>query len=331
MIVIISEELDESTNWVINWISYYGRTVTRVNRDDFVANTIGNVMVQISNSDDPELQVDGINPKDVTSIWFRRSVHPGFNNNTNDLLSEIKDQPFFLDVKQNYYNEYVNSSLFIYACLEKNNKILGNFRKNRLNKLDVLNKATAFGIDIPATMMTNSKKDIVNFIKRKGEIITKPISEICDIKVKSDTNETQMYINYTEEITPDVLEKIPESFYLSLFQEKLEKEIDIRTFYLKGQCYSMAIFSQFDKQTSIDFRKYSNNRNVPYKLPDELEEKIHSLMVDLELDTGSIDFVKTKNGRLVFLEVNPTGQYGMTSDPCNYYLDKIIAEYLIGI
>jgi hypothetical protein len=31
----------------------------------------------------------------------------------------------------------------------------------------------------------------------------------------------------------------------------------------------------------------------------------------------------------VFLEVNPTGQYGMVSDPCNYYLDKKIAEYLI--
>ena len=53
------------------------------------------------------------------------------------------------------------------------------------------------------------------------------------------------------------------------------------------------------------------------------------LMKDLELNTGSIDFIKTKQGRFVFLEVNPVGQYGMTSYPCNYHLDKKIAEYLI--
>lgn len=329
MILIVSDERDESTNWVINWISYYGRTFARVNRDDLEANTIGNLMVQISNSDDLKLQIDAININDITSIWFRRSVYTGFNN---DLLSHIKEQPFFIDVNKNYYNEYINTSLFIYSCLERNRKRLGNFRITRLNKLEVLNKAIECEIDIPASVITNSKKDIVKFIGCKGAIITKPISEVFDIKVKSESNnETQMYINYTEEITPEVLEKIPESFYPSLFQEKLDKEIDIRIFYLKGQCYSMAIFSQLDKQTCIDFRKYTNNRNVPYKIPGELEKKIHRLMVDLDLDTGSVDFVKTKDGRLVFLEVNPTGQYGMVSDPCNYYLDKKIAEYLIGI
>lgn len=31
----------------------------------------------------------------------------------------------------------------------------------------------------------------------------------------------------------------------------------------------------------------------------------------------------------VFLEINPVGQFGMTSNPCNYNLDKIIAEKLI--
>lgn len=117
----------------------------------------------------------------------------------------------------------------------------------------------------------------------------------------------------------------------SVFQEKLDKELEIRTFFLNGKCYSMAIFSQLDSQTSVDFRKYNlttNNRNVPYQLSRMLEEKITKLMDELKLNTGSIDIIKTKDGRYVFLEVNPVGQYGMTSFPCNYHLDRKIAEYL---
>lgn len=241
---------------------------------------------------------------------------------------ESHDNPSFEDIKKNFYYEYLNSTQLFYSQLLKVGKKLGNFRKVRINKLEVLKMAKSCSIEIPASIITGQKTDVQNFMLKKGNLITKAISEIFDVKTKSD-NQTNLYINYTQEITELVLGEMPESFSYSLFQEKLDKEIEIRTFFLDGKCYSMAIFSQLDKQTSVDFRKYSNNRRVPYKLPCELESNILKLMANLELNTGSVDIVKTKDGRYVFLEVNPTGQYGMVSDPCNYYLDKKIAEYLI--
>ena len=54
-------------------------------------------------------------------------------------------------------------------------------------------------------------------------------------------------------------------------------------------------------------------------------------MKRLKLNCGSIDLIKAKDGNLVFLEVNPTGQFGMTSTPCNYNLHKKIANKLIDI
>ena len=39
--------------------------------------------------------------------------------------------------------------------------------------------------------------------------------------------------------------------------------------------------------------------------------------------------ILNKNNEYVFLEINPVGQYGMVSEPCNYFLDKKIAHYLI--
>ncbi|WP_111636562.1 ATP-grasp domain-containing protein [Pedobacter cryoconitis] len=185
------------------------------------------------------------------------------------------------------------------------------------------------GIDIPATLITNKKKQVETFLLNKDKLITKSISEIFDIRVSSDDNE-EVYLNYTEEITTNVLDKIPETFAYSLFQEKLDKDLEIRAFYLNGKVYSMAIFSQLGSTSSTDFRKDFKNRRVPYQLSSILEEKITNLMELIGLNTGSIDFVKTNDSRIVFLEINPTGQYGMTSYPCNYHLDKEISKYLIN-
>jgi glutathione synthase/RimK-type ligase-like ATP-grasp enzyme len=94
----------------------------------------------------------------------------------------------------------------------------------------------------------------------------------------------------------------------------------------------MAIFSTLDPQTRIDFRKYNwdkPNRTIPFKIPDKISDKIIQLMKTLNLNHGSIDLIVTPSEEFVFLEVNPVGQFGMVSDPCNYFLEKKIADYLI--
>lgn len=72
------------------------------------------------------------------------------------------------------------------------------------------------------------------------------------------------------------------------------------------------------------------NRFVPYCLELSVEEKLISLMRYLGLNTGSIDFIATKENKIVFLEINPGGQFGgMVSKPCNYFLEKEVADYLL--
>jgi D-alanine-D-alanine ligase-like ATP-grasp enzyme len=94
----------------------------------------------------------------------------------------------------------------------------------------------------------------------------------------------------------------------------------------------MAIFSQMDDKTNTDFRKYNikkPNRNIPFQLPKSIEKKLWQFMQELELNTGSIDIVVDKSNNYYFLEVNPIGQFGMVSFPCNYLLEKKVAEHLI--
>lgn len=70
------------------------------------------------------------------------------------------------------------------------------------------------------------------------------------------------------------------------------------------------------------------SRRVPYQLPQAVKEKLVLLMKKLELKTGSIDMIVDHQDNYIFLEVNPVGQVGMTSVPCNFNLHKKIATWL---
>lgn len=140
------------------------------------------------------------------------------------------------------------------------------------------------------------------------------------------------YCNYTETVSDEFIDTLNDDFFPSLIQQQLDKAYELRIFYLHGNYYSMAIFSQSDQQTCVDFRKYNDkkpNRTVPFCLPSCIEEKIKCFMMTMNLNSGSIDMIVTKKNDYVFLEVNPVGQFGMVSGPCNYRLEKEIATYLI--
>lgn len=133
-----------------------------------------------------------------------------------------------------------------------------------------------------------------------------------------------MYTSLVEDVTK-------ETFFISFFQDMIIKDFDLRIFYLNEQIWSYVIFSQTDEQTMLDFRKKNDkkpNRIVRYKLSSEIELKICELMKELDLNSGSLDFIKSGE-KFFFLEVNPIGQFTNLSFLCNEYLEKEIANYLV--
>jgi glutathione synthase/RimK-type ligase-like ATP-grasp enzyme len=160
-----------------------------------------------------------------------------------------------------------------------------------------------------------------------NKIITKAMSEAYKGEQKG-----KAVIAFTKLVNKDFINSLPDVFPSMLFQQYIEKDYEIRIFYLDGKLYPMAIFSQSSHKTKVDFRNYdseSPNRTVPCKLPKNVEESLLRFMKDHEFDGASVDMVKCKNtGNYYFLEVNSHGQFGMVSEPCNYYLEKKIAEIL---
>jgi len=198
-----------------------------------------------------------------------------------------------------------------------------------VNKLEVLNEARKVGLKTPQTYICSTKSELINFIKEHKRIITKDINKPLFFY-----NKNLYYNTITKEVTKSIINKLPKNFTPSFFQCLIEKQFEIRVFYLDGNLYSMAIFSQNDSKTSIDFRDYNlqkPNRFVPYIVPENIRSKIVNLMKRLKLTTGSIDLIYDKNSEYIFLEINPIGQFSMVSNPCNYFLEKKVAQHLIKL
>lgn len=189
--------------------------------------------------------------------------------------------------------------------------------------------AKEIGLKIPDTLITTKKIELVNFSKKHKELITKNIKDVLIIEDRNN-----LCFSYTELVTKEFIESLPEYFPPSFFQKKINKKFEIRSFYLNGEFYSMAIFSQSDSQTDIDFRKYNYdtpNRVSRFKLPKNIENKLNKFMKNISLNTGSFDLIYSENNEFIFLELNPIGQYDALSKSCAYDLDKKIAQHLIKL
>lgn len=324
--LIISEHSFQPTvEHVMDWLIYMGREVERINGDDLEDETFSFAMENSSGNlrfflGDREFKME------YASIWFRRWS----GNEEVEKLSKMLRKKFFsLGLATAVLGDKYSDNKTVFRAFLDNlsaKKLLTNADQISVNKLNVLIQAEKCGLNVPKFLVTNSKDKLLEFYKRHGKIITKDLDGPFVF-----AEGKKMYSNYATMIEEKDFEKISEVFGRSLFQNYIEKNFEIRSFFLLGKIYSMAIFSQKSEHTKIDFRNYDKenpNRTVPFNLPGSIEKKILNLMQELSLETGSIDLIKGRDGAYYFLEVNPVGQFGMVSIPCNYRLEEKVAEYL---
>ena len=308
MILILSEEKDKSTNDVIRWLDYFGEEWIRINQEDTLDLSFTEDDIIFSTKEKV------VRFSVITSFWYRRGMF------SSDVFPNAISEHF-----RNFLNEEdFHIKNYLYYLLNRKNSI-GSIQTSVANKIITNNLADKVGLKVPEFYLINRKSDLEKIIKR-GKTITKVIAGNGFVNFSSDISGI-MYTTLIENT-----DNFPEKFAPSYFQRYIEKRYELRIFYLRGNFYTMAIFSQKDEQTKVDFRRYNHsnpNRNVPYLLPKGIEKKLLRLMTLMKLNCASIDMLVDKSLNYYFLEVNPVGQFGMVSYPCNYNIEKLIANNLI--
>lgn len=254
----------------------------------------------------------------VKSCWYRGGwLHLGVNVKSHNEATGrflLKEQRVILD--------------FIYKKLENVPVVIGGFREEIYeSKLNSLVEAKKSGLNIPNTIVTSCKFELMEFVNKFSKVIAKPLGD-PGLIVK---NGIKHYVGSSYLVQESDLSILPDNSFPNLFQEYIDKYIEIRILFIGMKLFSMAIFSQLDEKTMFDYKNYNfnkPNRLVPFTLPRELKLKLENFIIHSDLTSGSIDLILTPKGKYYFLEVNPTGQFDWLSKNCNFYVEKYIAKTL---
>ena len=319
MILILSDEEEPTTDLVIDWLIYLKKEFVRISINNALSiekiyETQHGFEACFSYQKNGETK--RIDTKNITSYWYRRS-----QLRISLPLIKTDDEGVDKMLMQHICSEYKSSLEILNGILNKKPHI-NRFEDNKISKIGMLAMAKEVGLRTPETLICTTKEELYPFYEKlKGEVITKNIGDPLAIF-------NEGYHCFTSKVDID---NVPEKFGLTLFQEMIKKKVELRIYYVKGEFYGSAIFSQSDPQTQLDFKNYNTekpNRVIPYRIDGYLKEKLQVLMDRANLNSGSIDVILTTDYQYVFLEVNPVGQFEQVSIPCNYQLFRKVAEML---
>lgn len=193
-----------------------------------------------------------------------------------------------------------------------------------------LKLARALGMEVPRTLMTNEPEAVRAFAAScPGGVVTKMMASFA---VYDEQGREQVVFT-----TPLEARELEDLEGLDLcpmtFQERLAKAVELRVTVVGEKVMAAAIDSQTLPKAREDWRREGAaliDAWKAYTLPAPLEAQVLRLMDALGLNYGAFDFIVTPEGRHVFLEVNPAGEFMWLMRNPGLPVDEALADVLSG-
>jgi MvdD family ATP-grasp ribosomal peptide maturase len=258
---------------------------------------------------------------EVSSVWYRRMRY-------GQKIPDSMDKQF-RDASIEECRATVRGTI---ASLEA-------FHFDKMSNVDVaknkqlqLKVAREIGLLTPRTLTSNNPEAVKQFAQecREQGIITKMLSTFAIYGEQGQEN-----VVFTTPVTDEDLEHLEGLRFCPMtFQENVPKALELRITIVGHQVFTAAVNSQKLAGSTYDWRKEGRallKDWEPYNLPEDVEKKLLKLMAYFGLNYGAIDILVTPDGRHVFLEVNPVGEFfWMEIYSPNFPISEAIAEILVG-
>ncbi|MEH2237022.1 MvdC family ATP-grasp ribosomal peptide maturase [Nostoc sp.] len=196
------------------------------------------------------------------------------------------------------------------------------------NKLRQLRVASEVGLVIPQTLVTNNPQEAREFFHRvKGKMVAKLLTPL------SYSMEGSSFFMYTSAVKEEDLVDAETLRYCPVvFQEQIPKQQELRVVYVNGKLFVGALNASDYSASTQDWRRATKEACVwqADELPDEIISCLHAFMAKFGLVFGAFDFIQTPSGEYVFLEINPTGEWGMLERDLEYPIADAIADALLS-
>jgi glutathione synthase/RimK-type ligase-like ATP-grasp enzyme len=172
-------------------------------------------------------------------------------------------------------------------------------------KIAQLAVATQVGLTVPRTLVTNDPTDAVQFASGlDAGLVVKPL------RTSSIELETSRVEFFARRLSPSDVTRVAEymRFAPTLLQEYVPKSSEIRVTVMGSNVFAVEITPARPDLpldwTSVDASDFSYQ---PCPLPEKLEGMIREFLRWYGLQFGALDFLKTGEGEILFLENNPNG------------------------
>lgn len=320
VLIITHSEDNESVTRVAEAIARQGDHTIRFDTDRYPTDVRLTAYYDVSNDERLTLtnEAGEFDLREVTAIWHRR-VNLGAR------------LPTGLD-KQLRHASIGEASAAAHGMLAS----LKAFRMDHLhrirhadNKQLQLQVARELKLHIPRTLTTNDPTAVRAFAKNcENGMVMKMLSSFAIY------DEGKEHVVFTNAVKSEDLEDLSGlSLCPATFQELVSKSLEIRVTVVGRRVMSAAIDSQVSERATHDWRRDGVRMLQawqPYQLPLEVEEKILRLMDYFSLNYGAMDIILTPDGKHVFLELNPCGEFFWLERSTGLPISGAIADLLLG-
>ena len=167
--------------------------------------------------------------------------------------------------------------------------------------------ASEVGWQTPETYIGNDPEEVRRLWERTaGRVIMKPFT------LAAVPGPLGLRAPYTRRLSPADLED-QDAIWASpaIWQEAIDKAFELRITVVGEDVWAGAIDSQASDRTRDDWRRYDFEKvaHSAYEVPETVRDRCLALVTALGLRFGAIDVIVTPDGRYVFLEINPFGQW----------------------
>jgi MvdC family ATP-grasp ribosomal peptide maturase len=195
------------------------------------------------------------------------------------------------------------------------------------NKQRQLRLAAQAGLRIPRTLVTNDPLAARQFfIETEGRMVAKLLRPLT-----VSMNAPTLFV-YTSQVSEEDLASAETLRHSPMvFQELIPKARELRIAWVAGEAFTGALDASGTSRGQTDWRLAAPEecRWQRAVLPVEVERGLQSLMSELGLVFGAIDLICTPAGEHVFLEVNPSGEWGMLERDLGLPIADAIAKALL--
>ncbi len=317
-IVLVTEEVDPHVDDVLLLLREMGHEPTRLHTADIPQHTSLSLRYNGTNWKNTLQTRTGMIPlEEVRSIWWRR---PAPIQLPKTLVPE--EEAFAR-------SEVTHAVTGMWEMLEHSCywvSFPANIRKAG-HKVSQLQRASGLGLEVPRTLVSNEPESVRAFYEAcQGQMIYKTlgspnpslllpgslsIAEQRKYSQEHPNDEHFTSVIYTTLIGEQDLAQL-ETVRLApgLFQEYIPKRIELRVTIIGDDIFTAELHSQVHEETRHDWRHYEVE--VPmyeHQLPVEIAEQCFALTKAYGLHFSTSDLIVTPDGRYVFLEMNPSGQF----------------------